>query len=83
MTALRKIPFEVLARMCNVMLFCGNLPSRMLESRTVLRPKQANAVDPAHFHPVAVSSLLVRTIHDEALARRFKIVPLNRRQRTF
>ena len=50
---LRKIPSEILTRMCNVMLSCGNSPSKLLESRTVLIPKKANAVDPAQFRPIA------------------------------
>ena len=47
-----------------------------------LMSKKANAVDPAHFRPIIVSSLLVRTLH-KALAIRLKRKPLDRRQRAF
>lgn len=79
----KKIPLEVLARIFNVMMWCGKAPTRLLESITTLIPKKPGASTPADFRPITVSSVLTRIMHKVLATRMARQVKLDARQRAF
>lgn len=80
---LRAMPPGILARILNVFLICGKLPTWLLESRTTLIPKKDNAVEPGDFRPITVSSVITRTFHKVLANRLRKNVELDCRQKAF
>lgn len=79
----KKIPFEVLVRIFNIVLWCGKAPVRLLESITTLIPKKSKANTPADFRPISVSSVLIRVLHKILASRLSRHVYLDQRQRAF
>ena len=80
---LREISPNVLARIYNLILWTGDLPSRLCLSRTTFIPKSSGNLGPSDYRPITVSSVIVRQFHN-ILARRFSnLVEFNNRQRAF
>lgn len=79
----KKIPMEVLVRMLNIVLWCGKMPKKLLESVTTLIPKKSEAGSPADFRPISVASVLVRVLHRILASRLSRYVHLDQRQRAF
>ena len=80
---LRAVPMNVLTGVMNLLLLCGRLPRRLLESRTTLIPKKDGASTPGDFRPITVSSVLTRAYHKVLANRLTKSVNFDRRQRAF
>ena len=45
------------------MMWCERLPKHLMVARTIFIPKKPDAVDPADFRPITISSALVRLFH--------------------
>ncbi|CAL7932861.1 unnamed protein product, partial [Xylocopa violacea] len=80
---LKSVPLEVLTVVCNIILWCGKLPSHLLESRTILLPKKHEAKMPGDFRPITISSVLVRVLHKVLATRMGQKIALDQRQRAF
>lgn len=81
--SLRAVPLDVLMRILNIILWCGNAPTYLLESVTTLIPKKSNAHSPSDFRPITVSSVLTRTLHKVLAGRMARLIHLDQRQRAF
>lgn len=79
---LKKMPLELLARIFNLLMWCGKLPEHLCASRTIFLPKKKGVKTPGEFRPITMTSVLVRTFH-KVLAERLKVIPLDSRQRGF
>lgn len=79
----RQIPIEIKWRIFNLILYCGRIPSRLLRATTTLIPKTPDADEPGQFHPITVSSILVRHINAILAARIRENVVIDERQRAF
>ena len=55
---LRAVPLNVLIRVLNLMMLCERLPKHLLDVRTIFIPNKPDAVDPADFRPITISSAL-------------------------
>ncbi len=68
-----------LAGLMNTILAVERLPSHLAMARVTFRPKVDSPVEPGDYRPIAISSVLARTLH-KILARRmrdhFKFSPL-------
>ena len=79
----KAIPAEELARHFNLWLLSGYLPVQLHRGETVLLPKCAGAEDPAKYHPITMSDIVVRCFH-WILAQRLEVLPpFNTRQKAF
>ncbi len=68
-----------LAGLMNMILATERLPSHLATARVTFLPKVESTVDPGDYRPIAISSVLARTLH-KILSRRmrdhFKFSPL-------
>lgn len=80
---LRMIPKEILAGIFNIILWCGKVPHRLLESRTTLIPKKDQATLPEDFRPITIPSVLIRTLNKIIATRIAREVPFDSRQKAF
>lgn len=81
--AFRAVPIEVLVRVFNIFLLCGELPETLCKSAVTFIPKTPDPTSPAHFRPIAVSSVITRTFHKILANRLLRLFPLDIRQRGF
>lgn len=79
----RDVPSGIWARVFNILLVSGRLPSHLLESRTTLIPKKDGASEPGDFRPITVSSTITRAFHKILANRLSKYISLDKRQRAF
>ena len=81
--ALRQIPLVILHRIFNIMLYIGQLPEHLLESRSTMIPKKVVPESPGDFRPITVSSVITRTFHKILANRMLENIPLDVRQKAF
>ena len=79
--ALRDIPLCILYRIFNIILYIGQLPKHLLESRTTMIPKKEVPKSPGDFRPITVSSVIMRTFHKILANRMLEYIPLDVRQK--
>lgn len=80
---LRGMPLNHLALILNLFLWSGAVPEVYTLSRTTMIPKVDGAKHPGDFRPIAVSPVLLRTLH-KILAKRVQLsVEFDERQRAF
>lgn len=79
---LRSLNSNLVAKVFNILMYCGKLPAFLSLSRTVLVPKVKEPSNPGEYRPIAVSSVWTRTFH-KVLANRLKTVTIDARQRAF
>ena len=79
----RSIPNEVLLRIFNILMVCGEIPEQLRESSTTLIPKSLEAKEPGDYRPITVSPILLRAFHKVLAARLSRLLPLDNRQRAF
>ncbi len=68
-----------LASLMNMILATERLPSHLATARVTFLPKVESPVDPGDYRPIAISSVLARTLHKIILRRmrdQFKFSPL-------
>lgn len=80
---IRKMPNEVLCRILNIIMWCGQAPQQLLQSITILIPKKSGATEPGDFRPLTISSVIIRTLHKVLAKRMAKSITLDQRQRAF
>lgn len=80
---LRRVPYGILVRILNIILWCGRVSTHLLESTTTLIPKKSNAHLPSDFRPITVSSVIIRTLHKILATRLANIIEFDQRQRAF
>ncbi|CAL7932962.1 unnamed protein product [Xylocopa violacea] len=80
---LRKVPAEILLIILNIFLWCGKVPSHLLESTTILLPKKDQANKPEEFRPITISSVMIRTFHKVLALRTQHLIKNDDRQRGF
>lgn len=61
---LKAVPAGLLARIFNLFMISGKLPSYLMEARTTLIPKKDGANDSGDFRQITVSSVLVRCLEN-------------------
>lgn len=79
---LKKVPASILCRIFNLIMWCQQSPTYLLQSVTTLIPKKSGASLPSEFRPITVSSVLTRALH-KIFASRLAGVKLDPRQRAF
>ena len=80
---LRAVPVNVLVRVLNLMMWCESLVKYLIDARTVFLPKNDNAMDPADFRPITISSALARLFHRILAKRIDSAVEFREEQRVF
>ncbi|KAL7300075.1 hypothetical protein TKK_0007085 [Trichogramma kaykai] len=77
----RSIPISLRAFFLNVILAIGGFPSDRLLSRTIFIPKKDGSSLPSEFHPISVSSVVVRHLHKVFASRLMRANLVDERQR--
>ncbi|KAL0103799.1 hypothetical protein PUN28_017836 [Cardiocondyla obscurior] len=80
---IKKMSNNLLARILNLIMWCGKAPTYLLQSITTLIPKKAKANLPADFRPITVSSVIIRTLHKVLATRMSNLLKFDQRQRAF
>ena len=80
---LREIPLVILHRIFNIILYIGQLPEHLLESRTTMIPKKEVPESPGDFRPITVSSVITWIFHKILANRMLESIPLDIRQKAF
>lgn len=79
----RAIPCLQKAVVFNIILMEARCPQSLIDSRTVLIPKEIGAVDPAKFRPLSIASVVLRHLHKILANRVLAYVTNDERQRGF
>ncbi|GLV41742.1 hypothetical protein CBL_12031 [Carabus blaptoides fortunei] len=79
----RALSHEDLSLFLNLLMLCDHPPLKMLESRTRLIPKKADAPAPGDYRPISVSSVVIRCLHKVLAKRVTDQISINEEQTAF
>lgn len=79
----KRIHPQILLKMMNAWLLCGEVPVAFREGRTILIPKGPNPQDAREYRPITVSSHLLRLFNKILAARISSECPVARAQKAF
>ncbi|KAG7196838.1 hypothetical protein KM043_016460 [Ampulex compressa] len=73
----------VKAIIMNIIVEHGNVPRIWRDARTIMVPKIDGSLDPSHYRPISVSSIVLRNLHKIFAARITRRFQFDERQRGF